>query len=137
VGHRRVTGAVRLLLAVWLMVAAGQALSDPQRATAELRAPIEAVLLLAALWFTFGVFLATGFMTRVVGVLMLGLSIYQSVAFGATGLAVLMAVLGVYFALRGGGAWAMDVYVQKMQDRVRRREAAAASAEPVSELRQS
>jgi hypothetical protein len=31
---------------------------------------------------------------------------------------VLLAV-GVYLALRGGGAWAMDIYVQKMQDRAR------------------
>ena len=29
--------------------------------------------------------------------------------------------LGVYFGLRGGGAWAMDIYVQKMQDRARQK----------------
>jgi hypothetical protein len=28
----------------------------------------------------------------------------------------------VHLMLRGGGAWAMDIYVQKMQDRVRGRE---------------
>jgi hypothetical protein len=28
-------------------------------------------------------------------------------------------IAGAYLALRGGGAWAMDIYVQKMQDRVR------------------
>jgi hypothetical protein len=101
----------------------------------ELHAPMESVLLLAGLWFTFGVFLATGFMTRVIGVLMVGLGVYQAASFGVTLLPVAMVVTGVYFALRGGGAWAMDIYVQKMQDRVRRRE--AASAEAVSELRQS
>ena len=32
-----------------------------------------------------------------------------------------LAVVGAYLALRGGGAWAMDIYVQKMQDRARRK----------------
>jgi hypothetical protein len=34
---------------------------------------------------------------------------------------VLEGLVGVHFMLRGGGAWAMDIYVQKMQDRARRR----------------
>jgi hypothetical protein len=34
-----------------------------------------------------------------------------------------VALLGLYLMLRGGGAWAMDIYVQKMQDRARRKAA--------------
>jgi hypothetical protein len=34
---------------------------------------------------------------------------------------VLEGLIGVHFMLRGGGAWAMDIYVQKMQDRARKR----------------
>ena len=36
---------------------------------------------------------------------------------------VALAVVGLYLMLRGGGAWAMDIYVQKVQDRARRKAA--------------
>jgi hypothetical protein len=42
-------------------------------------------------------------------------------SFGVTVVPLLLIAAGVYFALRGGGAWAMDIYVQKMQDRVRQK----------------
>jgi hypothetical protein len=120
--HSRVTGAVRLLLAVWLMANAVRTLSDPQRAVAEQGVGLEALLPLAGLSFALGVFLLTGFMTRVIGLLLVGLGVWQAASFGFSLGAVLEAVVGAYLALRGGGAWAMDIYVQKMQDRVRRRE---------------
>jgi hypothetical protein len=34
---------------------------------------------------------------------------------------VLEALIGVHLMLRGGGAWATDIYVQKMQDRARKK----------------
>ena len=43
-------------------------------------------------------------------------------SFGLTLAPVALVAAGAYLALRGGGAWAMDIYVQKMQDRVRQRE---------------
>ena len=34
---------------------------------------------------------------------------------------MLLALIGIHLMLSGGGAWAMDIYVQKMQDRVRQK----------------
>ena len=80
-----------------------------------------AILLpLAGLHFTVGVFLLTGFMSRVGGLVLVFLGTWQVTAFGASLTPIVGAVAGAYLALRGGGAWAMDIYVQKMQDRVRR-----------------
>jgi hypothetical protein len=60
-------------------------------------------------------------MSRVCGLVMAGLMGWQMAQFGVGWLPVLLALLGIYFMLRGGGAWAMDIYVQKMQDRVRQK----------------
>jgi len=120
--HSRITGAVRLLLAVWLMAEAVRTLADPQRAVSDQGVGLEVLLPLAGLSFAFGAFLLTGFMTRVIGVLLVGLGVWQIASFGFNVGTLVEAILGAYLALRGGGAWAMDIYVQKMQDRVRRRE---------------
>ena len=79
------------------------------------------VLPLAGLYFSLGVFLLTGFMSRVAGLVLVGLGVWQIASFGVGVWPLVLAVLGTYFALRGGGAWAMDIYVQKMQDRARRK----------------
>jgi hypothetical protein len=120
--HSRITGAVRLVLAVWLMAEAVRTLADPQRAISDQGVGLEVLLPLAGLSFAFGAFLLTGFMTRVIGVLLVGLGVWQIASFGFNVGTLVEAILGAYLALRGGGAWAMDIYVQKMQDRVRRRE---------------
>jgi uncharacterized membrane protein YphA (DoxX/SURF4 family) len=120
--HSRVTGVMRLLLAVWLMADAVRTLADPQRAMSDQGVALDMLLPLAGLSFAFGAFLLTGFMTRVIGVLLVGLGVWQMASFGLSVSGVVEAIVGAYLALRGGGAWAMDIYVQKMQDRVRRRE---------------
>jgi hypothetical protein len=121
VQHSRVTGALRLVLAVWLMGSAVWTLADPQRAVGQQGMPLSALLPVAGLSFAFGAFLVTGFMSRVIGLLLVGLGVWLTVSFGLAVPALAYVVLGVYFALRGGGAWAMDIYVQRMQDRARRR----------------
>jgi hypothetical protein len=40
-------------------------------------------------------------------------------SFGLGVLPIVLALVGIHLMLSGGGAWAMDIYVQKMQDRVR------------------
>jgi uncharacterized membrane protein YphA (DoxX/SURF4 family) len=122
VSHSRFTGLVRIVLAVWLMASAVRTLADPQQAVVEQGVPMDALLPVAGLSFAFGVFLLTGFMTRVIGVLLIVLGGWQVLNFGFNLLASVEIVAGLYLMLRGGGAWAMDIYVQKMQDRVRRRE---------------
>jgi uncharacterized membrane protein YphA (DoxX/SURF4 family) len=84
--------------------------------------PLDVALSVAALEFALGVFLLTGFMTRVAGLILLGLGAWEAVNVGLGAWPAALALVGLYFTLRGGGAWAMDIYVQKMQDRVRRRE---------------
>jgi hypothetical protein len=122
-GRSRVTAAVRLVAAAWLMGSAFFTLGDPQRVAAERGAPIGMLLPLAGLHFALGVFLLSGFMSRAMGLALVGLALWEVLRLGlATGPLVLAAV-GLYVALRGGGAWAMDAYVQAMQERVRRREA--------------
>lgn len=119
--HSRTTGAIRLLLAVWLIFSAVRTLADPQRAVAEQALPLGVLLPLAGLYFALGAFLVTGFMSRVAGLILFGLGVWQIASFGVGALPLVLAGVGVYVALRGGGAWAMDIYVQKMQDRVRRK----------------
>jgi hypothetical protein len=117
--HNRATGAIRLLLAVWLIVAAVRTLADPHQAVADQRLPMGVVLPLAGLYFAVGVFLLTGFMSRVAGLVLVGLGVWQLTSFGLSVLPPVLVGVGAYLALRGGGAWAMDIYVQKMQDRAR------------------
>jgi uncharacterized membrane protein YphA (DoxX/SURF4 family) len=119
-GHSRITGAVRLLIATWLLVAGFRTLADPGRA--DNRLPLDVVLSVAALEFALGVFLLTGFMTRLAGLILVGLGVWEAASFGLAAWPVALSVVGLYLMLRGGGAWAMDIYVQKMQDRVRKRE---------------
>jgi len=83
--------------------------------------PMGALLAIAGLSFTVGAFLLTGFMSRVCGLVLVGLGVWQTASFGFSVPPIVLGVLGAYFALRGGGAWAMDIYVQKMQDRVRQK----------------
>jgi hypothetical protein len=119
--HSRVTGVVRLCLALWLMASAVRTLADPRQAVIEQNLPMSVVLPLAGLSFAIGAFLLTGFMSRVAGLVLLVLGGWQVLSFGLAVMQVVVALVGVYLALRGGGAWAMDIYVQKMQDRVRAR----------------
>ncbi|MCA1648376.1 MAG: hypothetical protein LC797_23925, partial [Chloroflexi bacterium] len=71
--HSRATGAARLALAVWLMFSAVQTLADPQRAVADRGLPLGVLLPLAGVYFALGAFLLTGFMSRVVGLILVGL----------------------------------------------------------------
>jgi uncharacterized membrane protein YphA (DoxX/SURF4 family) len=119
--HSQVTGAIRLLLALWLIVSAVLTLADPQRAVSDQAMPMGTVLPLAGLSFTLGVFLLTGFMSRVCGLILVCLGLWQILSIGVSITAVLLGVIGLYLMFRGGGAWAMDIYVQKMQDRARQR----------------
>ena len=115
---------MRLALAVWLMVSAVRTLAmDPQQAVVEQSLPLGVVLPLAALNFTLGVFLLTGFMSRVCGLALVAVGVWQATSFGVAVWPAVLALLGLYLMLRGGGAWAMDIYVQKMQDRARRKAA--------------
>ena len=118
----RVTGAIRLALAVFLIGSAVRSLASPWQAVAEQGMPMVVMLPLAAISFTLGVFLLTGFMTRVCGLALVGIGVWEMGTFGALPVPAVLTAAGAYFALRGGGAWAMDIYVQKMQDRVRARQ---------------
>ena len=120
-GHSRVTGSIRLIVALWLMASAVVTLADPQRAVADQGLPMATLLPLAGLSFTLGVFLLTGFMSRVCGLVLACLGGWQIASYGIGIVPVLEGLVGVHFMLRGGGAWAMDIYVQKMQDRARRK----------------
>lgn len=112
---------MRLVLALWLMGSAVRALAEPWQAVAEQGMPMAVVLPFAGLSFTVGAFLLTGFMSRVAGLLLVGMGVWQLASFGVSVPPAVLVVAGAYLALRGGGAWAMDIYVQKMQDRLRRR----------------
>jgi hypothetical protein len=133
--HSRVTGIVRLLLAAWLIFTAVRTLANPQPQVATGQGPPLGILLplagegpplavllpLAGLSFTLGVFLLTGFMTRVAGVVLVCLGLWERLNLGVGVMPVVLAAIGLYLTLRGGGAWAMDIYVQKVQDRARRK----------------
>ena len=114
---------MRLGVALWLVVSSIVVFADPQRAVSDQAMPMGTLLPLAGLSFTLGIFLLTGFMSRVCGLLLVCLGLWQVVTFGFTILPTLLAMVGLYFMLRGGGAWAMDIYVQKMQDKARRKAA--------------
>ena len=125
----RVTGALRLIASLWLIGVAVHSLASPFEAVAEQGMPMSAVLPVAAINFTLGVFLLTGFMSRICGLLLACLEGWTVASFGFSVIPVVLALLGIHFMLSGGGAWAMDIYVQKMQDKVRQRESGAASRE--------
>jgi uncharacterized membrane protein YphA (DoxX/SURF4 family) len=118
---------VRLVLAVWLMGSAVWTLADPIRGVEQQGLPMNVLLPLAGLSFALGAFLLSGFMSRVVGLVLVWMGVWQLASFGFALAPAVLGVAGVYLALRGGGAWAMDIYVQKMQDRVRQRSADASS----------
>jgi uncharacterized membrane protein YphA (DoxX/SURF4 family) len=119
--HSRVTGAIRLVLALWLIVTAVLTLADPQEAAAEQGLPMATLLPLAGLSFALGVFLLTGFMSRVIGLVLVCLGVWETATYSIGLTSVALSIVGLYLMLRGGGAWAMDIYVQKIQDRARRR----------------
>jgi hypothetical protein len=120
-GRSRVTGGLRLLVAVWLIATAVPTLADPQRVALEQPDLFGALLRVAGLSFTLGCFLLTGFMSRVAGLLVALLGGWEVVNLGFSPVTVVLMVLGVHFMLSGSGAWAMDIYVQKMQDRARQK----------------
>ena len=132
--HSRATGAIRLVVAVWLIASSVRTLADPQAAVAEEHASLGALLSVAGLSFTLGVFLLTGFMSRVIGLILVCLGLWEALNLGLSLPPMALVVVGVYLMLRGGGAWAMDIYVQKMQDRARQK---ALLSEPESSLPQS
>lgn len=98
-------------------------LADPPGAAAARGGPVEHLLPLAGVYFSLGIFLLTGFMSRFAGLLLAGAALWELTLLGLSAHAVLYALMGIYFTLRGGGTWAMDVYVEKIQSRVRDREA--------------
>lgn len=120
-GRSRVTGALRLGVAVWLIASAVPTLADPQRVSLEQPDLFGALLRVAGLSFTLGFFLLTGFMSRVAGLVLALLGGWQLANLGFSVLTLVLMALGVHFMLRGGGAWAMDIYVAKMQDRARQK----------------
>jgi uncharacterized membrane protein YphA (DoxX/SURF4 family) len=117
----RVSGTLRLLTAVWLIVSGIRALAAPGQAVVDQGLPMAVLLPVAAISFTLGVFLLTGFMSRVCGLLLACLQGWLMASFGLSVVPVLLALIGIHLMLSGGGAWAMDIYVQKMQDRVRQK----------------
>jgi len=135
--HSRATGAVRLLLAAWLIFMGVRTLGGlPHQASADLGpplgvllplagqgVPLGVLLPLAGLSFTLGVFLLTGFMTRVCALILVCLGVWDWLNLGVGVMPAVLALVGLYLMLRGGGAWAMDIYVQKVQDRARRKAA--------------
>jgi membrane-bound ClpP family serine protease len=121
-GRSRVTGGLRLAVAVWLIGSAVPTLADPQRVSLEQPELFGALLRVAGLSFTLGFFLLTGFMSRVAGLILALLGGWQLANLGFSVLTLVLMAIGVHLMLRGGGAWAMDIYVQKMQDRARGRE---------------
>lgn len=120
-GRSRITGALRLGVSVWLIASAVAVLADPQKVALEQPELFGALLRVAGLSFTLGFFLLTGFMSRVAGVLLALVSGWQIANLGWSVPPLALALIGVHLMLRGGGAWAMDIYVQKMQDRARQK----------------
>jgi hypothetical protein len=110
-----------LIVALWLIASAVRSLADPQGASDDQHQSLGVLLPLAGLSFTLGVFLLTGFMSRVIGLILLALGIWEAINLGLGLGPIALALVGLYLMLRGGGAWAMDIYVQKMQDRARQK----------------
>ena len=129
-GRSRATGALRLAVGVWLIASAVPTLADPQRVALEQPELFGALLRVAGLSFTLGCFLLTGFMSRVAGLVLALLGGWELANLGLSPGVIAMTAVGLYLVLRGGGAWAMDIYVQKMQDRVRQRELSARESSP-------
>ena len=119
--HSRVTGSVRVIAAIYLLATSVIALADPQRAVADQGMPMGILLPVAGLSFALGAFLLTGFMSRVCGLILACLGAFQVASYGLGIVPIVEGLVGVHLMLRGGGAWAMDIYVQKMQDRARGR----------------
>jgi uncharacterized membrane protein YphA (DoxX/SURF4 family) len=120
-GRSRVTGTLRLLTALWLIVEAVRTLAAPIQTVADTHVPMTLLLPVAGISFTVGVFLLTGFMSRVCGLVLACLEGWLMASVGVGVIQIALALLGIHFMLSGGGAWAMDIYVQKMQDRVRQK----------------
>jgi uncharacterized membrane protein YphA (DoxX/SURF4 family) len=120
-GRSRVTGTLRLLVAVWLVATSVRALAAPTQAVTEQGLPMAVLLPVSAISFTLGVFLLTGFMSRVCGLVLACLEGWLVASFGFGVVPIVLALVGIHMMLSGGGAWAMDIYVQKMQDRVRQK----------------
>lgn len=120
-GRSRVTGAIRLLTSLWLIVDAVRTLAAPAQTAADTHLPMSVLLPMAGIAFTLGVFLLTGFMSRVCGLALACLEGWLMATLGFSALPIVLALVGIHFMLSGGGAWAMDIYVQKMQDRVRQK----------------
>jgi uncharacterized membrane protein YphA (DoxX/SURF4 family) len=120
-GRSRATGTVRLLVAVWLVVQAVRALAAPAQAVVDQGLPMGLLLPVAGISFTLGVFLLTGFMSRVCGLVLACLEGWIMASVGVGVAPIVLALVGIHLMLSGGGAWAMDIYVQKMQDRVRQK----------------
>jgi uncharacterized membrane protein YphA (DoxX/SURF4 family) len=120
-GRSRVTGTLRLLLALWLVGSGFRGLAAPEQAVVDWGMPMSTVLPVAAIWFTLGGFFLTGFMSRICGLLLACLDGWQIATFGFSVLPLIEALIGIHLMLSGGGAWAMDIYVQKMQERVRQK----------------
>ena len=118
--HSRVTGSIRVIAAIYLLATSVIALADPQRAVADQGMPMGILLPVAGLSFALGAFLLTGFMSRVCGLILACLGAFQVASYGLGIVPIVEGLVGVHLMLRGGGAWAMDIYVQKMQDRARR-----------------
>jgi hypothetical protein len=118
----RVTGALRLLVALWLIATSVRSLAAPFQAVNDSGMPMAVVLPIAGISFTLGIFLLTGFMSRICGLLVACLEGWLMASFGLGVLPIVLALVGIHLMLSGGGAWAMDIYVQKMQDRVRAKE---------------
>src|SRR5919198_5018254 len=106
-GRSRITGGLRLGVAVWLIASAIPTLADPQRVSVEQPELFGALLRVAGLSFTLGCFLLTGFMSRVAGLVLALLGGWELANLGFSPAVVAMVVLGLYLGLRGGGAWAM------------------------------
>lgn len=122
-GRSKLTALVRLIAAGWLLWTAGEAISNPPGVAAARGIGVELLLVLAGLSFSVGLFLATGFMSRICGLALAILAAWEMSATGVGATGLVLVFVGLYLMLRGGGAWGMDVYVQQMQDRVRQREA--------------
>src|SRR5690348_17004755 len=101
-GRSRVTGVVRLLLAVWLLVNAVRTLAAPVQAVAEQGLPMSVVLPVAGVTFTLGVFLLTGFMSRVCGLALACLEGWLVASFGVQLLPIVLALVGIHLMLSGG-----------------------------------
>lgn len=125
-GRSRVSAAIRLALALWLVGSSIGTLANPGQAAAG--GTLARLLPFAGISFTLGIFLLSGFMSRVGGVLAVVLGCYEWLNLSHSPAAVGLVLAGIYLALRGGGPWAMDVYVERMQARVRAREAAEKEA---------